>query len=103
MIEPVLSRELTPFEHVVLVLMCAGNSNVAIARVTAHSAKVIENTISRSARAFGITSDVDNNIRISLALAYRCLYGDEAVENFGHECDCLDVGPAHKCDLHPTD
>lgn len=102
MIEPVLIRELSPFEHAVLILMCAGNSNAAIARYTAHSAKVIENTISRSARAFGITSDEDNNIRISLALAYRCRFGDEAGNNFGHECECAEIGLDHKCHLHPS-
>ena len=102
MIEPVLIRELSPFEHAVLVLMCAGNPNAAIARYTAHSAKVIENTISRSARAFGITSDVDNNIHITLALAYRCRFGDEAGDNYGHDCDCSEITSDHRCDVSPS-
>ena len=51
------NRELTPFERLVLDLVCEGKSNAAIARDTAHTEKVIENTVSRSAKAFNIKSD----------------------------------------------
>jgi DNA-binding CsgD family transcriptional regulator len=91
MIKSTLIRELSPFEHIVLLLMCAGDSNASIAKKTRRSIKVIENTLSRSARAFDITSHVDNNIRIILALAYRCKFGDEAAVNFGYECDCSQI------------
>ena len=58
----IMQRELTPFEHLVLDLLCKGLSNVAIAQETAHTEKVIENTVSRSARVFGITSDGDTKV-----------------------------------------
>jgi len=74
----IMQRELTPFEHLVLDLLCKGLSNVAIAQETAHTEKVIENTVSRSARVFGITSDGDTNVRVLLALAYRTHFGDDA-------------------------
>ena len=57
----ILTRDLTPFEHLVAEHMCDGLSNAAIARETAHTEKVIENTISRMARAFGIKADGDTN------------------------------------------
>jgi hypothetical protein len=37
------SRELSPFEKLVLELVCEGKSNGAIAKETAHTEKVIEN------------------------------------------------------------
>ena len=55
----ITTRELTPFEQLVLELLCEGKSNAAIARETNHTEKVIENTVSRSAKAFNITSDGD--------------------------------------------
>ena len=55
------TRELTPFEHLVLGLVCEGKSNAAIASQTSHSEKVIENTVSRSAQVFGIKSDSETN------------------------------------------
>ena len=64
-----MSRELTPFEHLVANHLCDGLSNAAIARTTSHSEKVIENTVSRMARAFGINSNGDTNVRVLLALA----------------------------------
>jgi DNA-binding NarL/FixJ family response regulator len=67
----ITTRELSPFEHLVLGLLCEGKTNSAIARETNHTEKVIENTISRSAKAFGIASDEDTNIRVLLALAFR--------------------------------
>jgi DNA-binding NarL/FixJ family response regulator len=78
-----MARELTPFEHLVARHMCAGMSNRAIARETAQSEKIIENTISRMARAFNILSDPDINLRMLLALAYRSKYGDGKNSPYG--------------------
>ena len=69
-------RELTALEHSILRIMCQGKSNSAIANEANRSIKVIENTISRVARVFGITSTCDNNIRVLLALTYQANYGD---------------------------
>ena len=85
------TRELSPFEQLVLGLVCEGKSNAAIARETAHTEKVIENTISRSARVFNITSDGDTNIRVLLALAYRTHYGDAAFDRLGVPCAHFEV------------
>ena len=82
----ITSRELTPFEQLVLGLLCEGKSNAAIARETNHTEKVVENTISRSAKAFNISSDGDTNIRVLLALAYRTHYGDAAFDRLGVPC-----------------
>ena len=71
-------RNLTSLEHSILQIMCQGKSNSAIAKETNRSIKVIENTISRVARVFGITSSCDNNIRVLLALTYRANHGDFA-------------------------
>ena len=57
------TRELTPFEQLVLELVCEGKSNAAIALQTSHSEKVVENTVSRSAQVFGIKSDGETNLR----------------------------------------
>jgi DNA-binding NarL/FixJ family response regulator len=86
-------RDLTPFERLVLELLCEGKSNAAIARETAHTEKVVENTVSRSAKAFGIKSDGDTNVRVLLALAYRTHYGDKAWENLHLPCEHFEVGP----------
>ena len=86
-------RELTPFEQLVLGLLCEGKSNAAIARQTSHSEKVIENTVSRSAKAFNLSSDGDTNIRVLLALAFRSHYGDGAFDQLGIACIHLGVGP----------
>ena len=82
----ITTRELTPFEQLVLGLLCEGKSNAAIARDTNHTEKVVENTISRSAKAFNISSDGDTNIRVLLALAYRTHYGDAAFDRLGVPC-----------------
>lgn len=79
-------RDLTPFERLVLELLCEGKSNAAIARETAHTEKVVENTVSRAAKAFGIKSDGDTNVRVLLALAYRAHYGDKAWEDLHMQC-----------------
>lgn len=88
----ITTRELTPFEQLVLGLLCEGKSNAAIARETSHTEKVIENTISRSAKAFNISSDGDTNIRVLLALAYRTHYGDAAFDRLGIPCLHFEVG-----------
>ena len=82
----ITTRELSPFEQLVLGLLCEGKTNSAIARETSHTEKVVENTISRSAKAFGITSDGDTNIRVLLALAFRTHYGDVAFDNLRVAC-----------------
>ena len=98
----ILTRELTPFEHLVGKHMCDGLSNSAIAIKTAHTEKVIENTVSRSAHVFGIKADVNTNLRVLLALAYRTHYGDQAFEKLGVACSHLEVGPDGRqiCNLH---
>jgi len=85
----IMQRELTPFEHLVLDQLCKGKSNSAISFETSHTEKVIENTVSRSARVFGITSDGDTNVRVLLALAYRTHFGDAAFDSFGLPCQHL--------------
>jgi len=86
----ITNRELSPFEQLVLGLLCEGKTNSAIARETNHTEKVIENTISRSAKAFGIISDEDTNIRVLLALAFRTHYGDAAFDRLGVPCAHLE-------------
>ena len=87
------TRELTPFEQLVLELVCEGKSNAAIAAQTSHSEKVVENTVSRSAQVFGIKSDGETNLRVLLALAYRTHYGDKAFDKLGVACLHMSVGP----------
>ena len=79
-------RNLSPFEILVLDLVCEGKSNALIARELKHSEKVVENTVSRSAKVFNIVNDKDTNIRVLLALAYRTHYGDKAFDRFGIPC-----------------
>ena len=86
------TRELTPFEQLVLELVCEGKSNGAIALQTAHSEKVVENTVSRSAQVFGIKSDSETNLRVLLALAYRAHYGDKAFDKLNIPCSHLVIG-----------
>ena len=87
----IVARELNPFEHLVLGLLCEGKTNSAIARETSHTEKVVENTISRAAKAFNIKSDPDTNIRVLLALAFRTHYGDVAVDQLKVACSHLQV------------
>ena len=98
----IATRELSPFEQLVLNLLCEGKSNSAIANETAHTEKVIENTVSRSAHVFGIKADGDTNLRVLLALAYRTHYGDQAFEKLGVACSHLELGPdgRHICNMH---
>lgn len=86
------TRELTPFEKLVLELVCEGKSNSAIALQTSHNEKVIENTVSRSAQVYGIKSDADTNLRVLLALAYRTHYGDGAFDSLDSECSHFVLG-----------
>jgi DNA-binding NarL/FixJ family response regulator len=85
-------RELTPFEQLVLGHLCEGKSNAAIAKETSHTEKVIENTVSRSARVFGITSDGETNVRVLLALAFRAHHGDSAFDQLGVACSHFEMG-----------
>jgi len=87
----ITTRELSPFEQLVLGLLCDGKTNSAIARETNHTEKVVENTVSRSVKAFGITSDADTNIRVLLALAFRANYGDAAFDRLGVPCSHLEI------------
>jgi len=89
----ILTRDLTPFEHLVAGLVCDGLSNSAIARETSHTEKVVENTVSRLAKALGVKSGPDINIRVLLALAYRSHFGDQAFEKLGVPCKHLEIGP----------
>ena len=88
----ITARELSPFEHLVMRLLCDGRTNSAIARETSHTDKVIENTISRSAKAFNLKSDPDTNIRVLLALAYRANYGDAAFDRLKVNCSHMEIG-----------
>ena len=87
----IAQRELNPFEKLVLGLLCEGKTNSAIARETSHTEKVIENTISRAAKAFSIKSDPDTNIRVLLALAFRTHFGDAAFDRLGVACVHLEL------------
>lgn len=86
------TRELTPFERLVMDLLCEGKSNAAIANETSHTEKVIENTVSRTAKTFGIKADGETNLRVLLALAYRTHYGDKAFDRLGVACSHMEVG-----------
>jgi DNA-binding NarL/FixJ family response regulator len=86
-------RELSPFEQLVLNLLCEGKTNAAIATETAHTEKVIENTISRSAQVFGIKADHKTNLRVLLALAFRTHYGDKAFDSLHVACSHFELGP----------
>ena len=89
----ILMRELTPFEKLTCEHLCDGLTNGAIARTTAHTEKVIENTVSRVAHAFSIKSNGEINVRVLLALAYRAHFGDKAFDKLGVACSHLTVGP----------
>jgi DNA-binding CsgD family transcriptional regulator len=78
----ITTRELSPFEQLVLGLLCDGKTNSAIARETNHTEKVVENTVSRSAKAY---------IRVLLALAFRANYGDAAFDRLGVPCAHLEI------------
>jgi DNA-binding NarL/FixJ family response regulator len=88
-----LLRELTPFEHLICKHLCDGLTNLAIAQETAHTEKVVENSVSRVAKAFGIKSSNEVNVRVLLALAYRSHFGDQALDKLGIDCKHLVVRP----------
>jgi DNA-binding NarL/FixJ family response regulator len=98
----ITARDLTPFEQLVLRHVCEGKSNAAIAAETAHTEKVIENTVSRSARVFNIKSDGETNVRVLLALAFRTHYGDAAFDRLGVACSHfkLDENGNSLCNRH---
>lgn len=98
----IATRELSPFERLILESLCEGKTNHAIAVDTGHTEKVIENTVSRSAQVFGIKADGDTNLRVLLALAYRTHFGDQAFEKLGVACAHLEVGPDGRqlCNRH---
>ena len=98
----ILTRELTPFEHLVCEHLCEGLTNAAIAAETSHSEKVVENTVSRVAKAFSIKSDGNVNVRVLLALAYRSHFGDKAFERFGVDCQYAEVSSTGQrmCNRH---
>jgi DNA-binding NarL/FixJ family response regulator len=87
----IATRELSPFEQLVLGLVCEGKTNSAIATHTSHTEKVVENTVSRSAKAFNIKSDGDTNTRVLLALAFRTHYGDKAFDKLKVECQHFEM------------
>ncbi len=89
----ILLRELTPFEQLVCEHLCDGLTNSAIAKTTAHTEKVIENTVSRVAHAFSIKSNGQVNVRVLLALTYRSHFGDNAFDKLGATCRHLTAGP----------
>jgi DNA-binding NarL/FixJ family response regulator len=81
---PLMSRDLSPIEHLVLKCVCNGQSNSEISENTHYSVKTVENTISRSARVFGVTSSQSINLRVLLTVAYRRHFGDVEVEFEDH-------------------
>ena len=54
------------------------------------------------ARAFGIKSDGDTNVRVLLALAYRANFSDSAIDKLNVECSHSQIGPDGQryCDKH---
>ena len=99
----IISRDLSPFEQLVLELLCEGKTNSAIAAETSHTEKVIENTVSRAAKAFNIKSDGDTNTRVLLALAFRTHFGDKAFEKLGVECQHFEMGADGRSLCHRHD
>ena len=99
----IISRDLSPFEQLVLGLLCEGKTNSAIAAETSHTEKVIENTVSRAAKAFNIKSDGDTNTRVLLALAFRTHYGDKAFDKLGVECQHFEMGADGRSLCHRHD
>jgi DNA-binding NarL/FixJ family response regulator len=99
----ITTRELTPFEQLVLGLLCEGKTNSSIATKTSHTEKVIENTVSRAAKAFSVKSDGDTNTRVLLALAFRTHYGDKAFDQLGVECQHFEMDANGKSICHRHD
>jgi DNA-binding NarL/FixJ family response regulator len=99
----IIGRDLSPFEQLVLGLLCEGKTNSAIAAETAHTEKVIENNVSRAAKAFNIKSDGDTNTRVLLALAFRTHYGDKAFDKLGVECQHFEMDTDGRSICHRHD
>ena len=99
----IISRDLSPFEQLVLGLLCEGKTNSAIAAETSHTEKVIENTVSRAAKAFDVKSDGDTNTRVLLALAFRTHFGDKAFEKLGVECQHFEMDADGRSICHRHD
>jgi len=99
----IISRALSPFEQLVLGLLCEGKTNSAIAAETSQTEKVIENTVSRAAKAFNIKSDGDTNTRVLLALAFRTHFGDKAFEKLGVECQHFEMDADGRSICHRHD
>ncbi len=99
----IISRDLSPFEQLVLGLLCEGKTNSAIAAETSHTEKVIENTVSRAAKAFNIKSDGDTNTRVLLALAFRTHFGVKAYEKLGVECQHFEMDADGRSICHRHD
>ena len=99
----IISRDLSPFEQLVLGLLCEGKTNSAIAAETSHTEKVIENTVSRAAKAFNFKSDGDTNTRVLLALAFRTHFGDKAFEKLGVECQHFEMDADGRSICHRHD
>jgi DNA-binding NarL/FixJ family response regulator len=99
----IASRELSPFEQLVLGLVCEGKTNSAIATRTSHTEKVVENTVSRAAKAFNIKSDAETNTRVLLALAFRTHYGDKAFDQLGVECQHFELDADGRSICHRHD
>lgn len=76
-------RDLSPAEHLVLKFVCNGQSNSLISRNTHFSVKTVENTVSRSARVFGIAETPDTNLRVLLTVAYRLNFGEIESQSSG--------------------
>lgn len=98
----ILTRELTPFEHLVAGHLCEGLSNASIAHETAHTEKVVENTVSRLTKALGIVSGPEINTRVLVALAYRAHFGDQAFDKLGIACQHLEIlsDGTRRCSRH---
>jgi len=99
----IISRDLSPFEQLVLGLVCEGKTNSAIATRTSHTEKVVENTVSRAAKAFNIKSDAETNTRVLLALAFRTHYGDKAFDQLGVECQHFELDADGRSICHRHD
>lgn len=87
----ILSRRITPFEHLIAGHLCDGLSNAAIARETSHSEKVVENTLARMAKALSVKSAPDINIRVRIALIYRAHFGDGAFDKLNLQCNHFEI------------
>lgn len=89
-----LIRPLSPFEHLVCREVCRGKTNAAIARDTHHTEKAVETAITRTAKAFGIVSGPEVNVRVLMALNYRAHFGDDAFEEMGVPCRHMTTDPS---------